>query len=105
MAGLYLFWILSLLVALRYVDPPTTGVQMQRQVEAMLSGRPYRKRYKFIPLDRISPNLQHAVISAEDGNLLQAPRDRLGASRVSRPAEPRNRQGSVAELPRSPSNW
>lgn len=66
-AGLYLFWI-GALVALRYVDPPTTGVQMQRRVEAMISRAPYRKRYKFVPLSQISPNLQHAVISAEDGH-------------------------------------
>jgi monofunctional biosynthetic peptidoglycan transglycosylase len=66
-AGLYLFWTLSL-VALKYVDPPTTGVQVQRQLEAKVAGRPYRKRYKFVPLDRISPDLQHAVISAEDGH-------------------------------------
>jgi monofunctional biosynthetic peptidoglycan transglycosylase len=64
-AGFYLFWILSL-VALRSVDPPTTGVQIQRRVEAKLAGKPYRKRYKFVPLDLISPNLQHAVIASED---------------------------------------
>jgi monofunctional biosynthetic peptidoglycan transglycosylase len=66
LAGLYLFWVLAL-IALRYVDPPTTGVQMQRWVEAKYSHRPYRKRYAFVPLKRISPNLQHAVIAAEDG--------------------------------------
>jgi monofunctional biosynthetic peptidoglycan transglycosylase len=66
-ASLYLFWTLAL-VALRYFDPPTTGVQIQRRVQAMISGRPYRKRYRFIPLDQISPNLQHAVIASEDGH-------------------------------------
>lgn len=67
LAGLYLFWGASL-IALRYVDPPTTGVQIQRRVEAKFAGKPYRKRYKFVPLDKISPHLQHAAISAEDGN-------------------------------------
>ncbi len=66
-AGLYLFWSLSLFT-LRYVDPPTTGVQIQRRVEAIVSGKPYRKREEFIPLARISPDMQHAVIAAEDGN-------------------------------------
>jgi monofunctional biosynthetic peptidoglycan transglycosylase len=66
-AGLYAFWTLSL-VTLRYVDPPTTGVHMQRRIEAKLAGKPYRKRYNFIPLDKISPNLQHAAIAAEDGH-------------------------------------
>ncbi len=63
---LYAFWTLSLF-ALRFVNPITTGVQMQRRVEALLSGQPYRKRYRFVPLRQISPNLQHAVIAAEDG--------------------------------------
>lgn len=64
-AGFYLFWV-GALFALRFIDPPTTGVQMQRWVEAKFSHRPYRKRYVFVPLKRISPNLQHAVIAAED---------------------------------------
>jgi monofunctional biosynthetic peptidoglycan transglycosylase len=65
--GLYAFWMLSL-VALRFIDPPTTGVQIQRRVEAMFSGKRYRKRFTFVPLEHISTNLQHAVISAEDGH-------------------------------------
>lgn len=67
LAGLYAVWIGSLF-ALRYLDPPTTGVQIQRRVEAMLKGKPYRKRYKFVPLDKISPELQHAAIASEDGH-------------------------------------
>jgi monofunctional biosynthetic peptidoglycan transglycosylase len=63
------FWVLCLmeLVALRWIDPPTTTVQAQRRVEAWLHHKPYRKRYDFVPLDRISPDLQHAVVAAEDG--------------------------------------
>jgi monofunctional glycosyltransferase len=70
LAVLYLFWFLSL-IALRFINPVTTGVQMQRRAEAMFSRGSYHKRYKFVPLDRISPNLQHAVISAEDGRFYQ----------------------------------
>lgn len=66
-ACLYLFWI-TCLFALRSIDPPTTGVQIQRRIEAKLSGRRYRKRQRFVPLDRISLDLQHAVIAAEDGH-------------------------------------
>lgn len=66
-ACLYLFWITSL-ISLRYRNPPTTGVQIQRRIEAEIAGRRYRKRARFIPLDQISPNLQHAVIAAEDDN-------------------------------------
>ncbi len=66
LSGLYLGWALSLVV-LRFVDPPTTGVQMQRRVEAILDHAVYRKRQTFVPVERISPELQHAVIAAEDG--------------------------------------
>jgi monofunctional biosynthetic peptidoglycan transglycosylase len=58
---------LLVLVALRWVDPPTTAVQAERRVSAWILHRPYRKRYTFVPLRRISLNLQHAVVAAEDG--------------------------------------
>jgi monofunctional biosynthetic peptidoglycan transglycosylase len=54
------------LAALRLVHPPTTAVQVERRLGALLAHRPYHKRYQFVPLARISPDLQHAVISAED---------------------------------------
>lgn len=56
---------------LRWIDPPITTVQIQRRVQAMIEHRPYKARREFIPLARISPNLQHAVISAEDGRFYQ----------------------------------
>ena len=37
----------------------------------MDSGKPYHERYKFIPLKEISPDLQHAVIAAEDARFYQ----------------------------------
>jgi monofunctional glycosyltransferase len=71
--GVALLWVLAalLLLAFRWVDPPTTAVQVERSLQAMFSEAPYRKRYKFIPLSQISPNLQHAVIAAEDGRFYQ----------------------------------
>jgi monofunctional biosynthetic peptidoglycan transglycosylase len=36
-----------------------------------MHGKPYRERYKFVPLGQISPDLQHAVISAEDGRFYE----------------------------------
>jgi monofunctional biosynthetic peptidoglycan transglycosylase len=54
-------------LALRWIDPPTTAVQMERRVGAIWKRRSYRKQYDFVPLQRISPNLQHAVVAAEDG--------------------------------------
>jgi monofunctional biosynthetic peptidoglycan transglycosylase len=67
LAALYLFWGFSLLL-LKFVNPPATGVQIQRRVEATFGRKAYRKRMRWTPLNRISPNLQHAVISAEDGH-------------------------------------
>lgn len=61
----------SVLVVLRWVNPPTTAVQIQRRLEAWIHHRPYHKRYQFVPLAAISPNLQHAVVSAEDGRFYQ----------------------------------
>lgn len=59
------------LLALRWMNPPTTALQVQRRVEAWLHRKAYRKRQTFLPLARISPDLQHAVISAEDGRFYQ----------------------------------
>jgi monofunctional biosynthetic peptidoglycan transglycosylase len=58
-------------LTLRFVDPFTTGVQIQRRIEAMFHRTSYRKRYTFLPLTRISPDLQHAVIAAEDGRFYE----------------------------------
>jgi monofunctional biosynthetic peptidoglycan transglycosylase len=68
--GLYALCALFVL-ALRWMAPPTTMVQIQRRLEAMHRHRPYKKLYVFVPLRRIAPDLQHAVISAEDGRFRQ----------------------------------
>ena len=71
--GLAALWLLAALtlVAARWIDPPTTAVHMQRRLQAWAHNKPYRERYRFIPLREISPNLQHAVIAAEDGRFYQ----------------------------------
>jgi len=69
-ASFYAFAALSL-VALRRVNPPTTGVQIQRRIESWFRRGEYRKRCRYVPLLRISPDLQHAVIAAEDGRFFQ----------------------------------
>ena len=67
------FYVLCLagLILLRSFNPPTTMVQTQRRVEAWLHRKPYQKHATYIPLSRIAPDLQHAVISAEDGRFFQ----------------------------------
>jgi len=60
-----------MLVSYRWIDPPTAAVHMQRRLQAWIHSTPYRERYKFIPLSQISPDLQHAVIAAEDTRFYQ----------------------------------
>jgi len=63
--GFYTCIALSL-VYLRYFPPLTTGVQMQRRIEAALAREEYRKLYDFRPAEQISENLRRAVVAAED---------------------------------------
>ena len=71
--GTALLWSLAvlILVAARWIDPPTTAVHMERRMQAWIHHTPYHKRYKFVPLNQISPDLQHAVIAAEDARFYQ----------------------------------
>ncbi len=71
--GVVLLWSLAalILVAARWIDPPTTAVHVQRHLQAWIHRKPYHEHYKFIPLSQISPDLQHAVIAAEDANFYQ----------------------------------
>src|SRR6201987_4615453 len=71
--GVVLLWSLAtlILVAARWIDPPTTAVHIQRRLQAWIHQTPYHERYKFIPLSQISPDLQHAVIAAEDAHFYQ----------------------------------
>lgn len=54
------------LAALRVIHPLTTAVQIERHVDALIHDRAYHKAYTWRRLDLISPNLQHAVVAAED---------------------------------------
>ena len=71
--GVAFLWSLAVLtlVAARWIDPPTTAVHIQRRLQAWIHGKPYRLRYKFVPLSEISPEFQHAVIAAEDARFYQ----------------------------------
>ena len=66
-------WLLAAvsLVALKWIDPPTTMVHMQRRFQALIAGKPYRERYQFVPIKQISPDFQHAVVAAEDARFYQ----------------------------------
>lgn len=70
---LALAWIVAALslILLRFIDPPTTAVQTQRRMQSLLHSGTYRKHYRFIPIAQISPELQHAVVAAEDARFYQ----------------------------------
>lgn len=70
MAALWLLAALTL-VAARWIDPPTTAVHLQRRMQAWMRSAPYHERYRFVPLSQISPDLQHAVVAAEDARFYQ----------------------------------
>src|SRR5271170_3766748 len=71
--GVVLLWSLGalILLAARWIDPPTTAVHIQRHLQAWIHHTPYHERYKFIQLGQISPDLQHAVVAAEDARFYQ----------------------------------
>jgi monofunctional biosynthetic peptidoglycan transglycosylase len=60
-----------ILVAARWINPPTTALHIERRLQALIHRTPYRKHYKFISLNQISPELQHAVVAAEDARFYQ----------------------------------
>jgi monofunctional glycosyltransferase len=71
--GVATAWLLCALtlVAARWIDPPTTAVHIERRFQAWIHNAKYEARYEFVPLRRISPDFQHAVIAAEDGSFYQ----------------------------------
>ncbi|HMG85519.1 MAG TPA: monofunctional biosynthetic peptidoglycan transglycosylase [Terracidiphilus sp.] len=71
--GFALVWSFAVLMLLvvRWIDPPTTAVHIERRLQAWIHHTPYHERYRFVPLNQISPNLQHAVVAAEDARFYQ----------------------------------
>jgi monofunctional glycosyltransferase len=71
--GVVFVWLLASLILLtaRWIDPPSTAVHIQRRLQAWIHHTPYHERYKFVSLSQISPDLQHAVVAAEDARFYQ----------------------------------
>jgi len=59
------------LLSVRFFSPPSTSVQLQRQLEALFTSSPYTEQYTFVPLRRIDTRLIHAVVAAEDARFFQ----------------------------------
>jgi monofunctional glycosyltransferase len=71
--GVAFLWTLAALtlLAAHWIDPPTTAVHIERHLQAWAHGTVYHKHYEFVPLSRISPDLQHAVVAAEDARFYE----------------------------------
>ncbi len=71
--GLAAAWVICALtlVAARWIDPPTTAVHAERRLQAWIHHAKYQERYEFVSFRQISPEFQHAVIAAEDGQFYQ----------------------------------
>lgn len=71
--GIVSLWLLLALVLIsyRWIDPPTTALRVERRFQAWSENQPYHARNEFVPLRQISPNLQHAVIAAEDARFYE----------------------------------
>ena len=66
--GLLLLVLLSLAITLifRWAPLPTSALMLIRSGEMQAAGRPIKRDYRWVSLDDISPNLQKAVVAAED---------------------------------------
>ncbi len=67
----YLGFCFMLIAFYAIVPPPTTGVHIQRRIEALASGSEYTKRYDPVSRSKISGHLAHALVAAEDGRFYQ----------------------------------
>jgi len=52
-------------------NPQRTALMRQREEEAAKAGKPFHVQQTWVPLNRISPNIAHAVIVSEDGTFYE----------------------------------
>jgi len=82
------------LLYLKWLPPLTTGVQIQRRIEAFVAQEPYAKHYTFAPLRRISPHLVHAAVASEDARFFE--HNGIDWVELRKVADAARRRGSVA---------
>ena len=63
--------VLLALVFVRFAEPPTTMVQVQRRVESWFEREPYAKRRHWVPIDRLPRHVPRAVVAAEDSRFYE----------------------------------
>jgi monofunctional biosynthetic peptidoglycan transglycosylase len=72
-ALLALYWLATLpdISRLAQHNPKETALMDARQAEAQEKGRPLRPQWIWMPMSRISPYLQRAVVATEDASFFQ----------------------------------
>ncbi len=58
----------SLVLLLRFINPPISAIQVQRLIEAKFEGKPFQARRAWADLENMAPCVGLAVIAAEDQN-------------------------------------
>jgi monofunctional biosynthetic peptidoglycan transglycosylase len=71
LGGGFLTFCLLLVLIFRFVPVPTSGLMVQRRIEAWSDGKPYASHHRWVPLEEIAPSLGAAVIAAEDQNFTE----------------------------------
>ncbi len=69
--GLFLMLNALLVVVFRFVPVPSSGLMVQRRLEAWSGDKPYTAHHRWVPLEEIAPSLGAAVIAAEDQNFAE----------------------------------
>ena len=67
------FFILSIVsvIIFRWVPIPVTPLMLTRCVEQKMEGKPMKLKKDWVPLERIAPSLQLAVVCSEDQNFIK----------------------------------
>lgn len=92
--------------ALRSNNPETTSMIEMRLKEARDEGREARRIQQWVPLGRISPNLQRAVLAGEDSNFVAHNGfDYTSIQRAWDEAQKTSEQEAKSEGDNDPSDW
>ncbi|MFN8208644.1 MAG: monofunctional biosynthetic peptidoglycan transglycosylase [Bacteroidales bacterium] len=66
----FLLWSVGGVIIYRFWNPPLTFLMLQRLKEQAVAGQKLKLDRKWVPLEKISPNLIQAVVASEDNNFL-----------------------------------
>ncbi len=58
-------------VIFTFINPPVTPLMLHRVIEQKLNGKKARLHKKWMPLEKISPNMVRAVVASEDNRFLE----------------------------------